>query len=70
MANKIEGFIREAKNHDEATCLALIDSAYQYLVSPASVPLSKVSLQFRPLFSAIYDILNKSSRLNLKTFQE
>lgn len=70
MANKFEGFIREAKNHDESTSLALIDSAYQYLISPGSVPLTKVSLQFRPLFSAIYDILNKASRFNLKIFQE
>lgn len=70
MANKFDGFLKEAKKHDENTCLALIDSAFQYLINPASVPLTKVSLQFRPLFSSIFDILNKASRYNVKSFQE
>ncbi len=70
MAYKFEGFIRGAQAYDESTCVALIDSAYQYLIDPSSVPLAKISIPFRPLFSSIYDIINKASQYTMKQLED
>ena len=39
---------------DNETAISLIDSAYQYLLNPKSVPLKKLTLNVRVPFSAIY----------------
>ena len=44
-------------DYDNETAIQLIESAYQYILNPKSVPLKKLSFNVRIPFSAIYQFL-------------